>query len=72
MTATAILMKEIESLPQECVEEVLDFTIFLKRRKHIGQVAETEEEYYEEIRQRLADVEAGRNIVYNNLIEITD
>jgi len=72
MTAAAILMKEIESLPQEYVEEVLDFTIFLKRRKHIGQAAETEEEYYAEIRQRLADVEAGINIAYNDLIEMTD
>jgi hypothetical protein len=35
MTATAMLMKEIETLPQDCVEEVLDFTIFLKKRKCI-------------------------------------
>jgi hypothetical protein len=37
MTTTAMLMKEIESLPQECIEELLDFTIFLKKRKNIGQ-----------------------------------
>jgi len=37
MTTTAMLMKEIESLPQECIEELLDFTIFLKKRKNIEQ-----------------------------------
>jgi hypothetical protein len=35
MTATAMLMREVETLPQECVEEVLDFTIFLKRRRGV-------------------------------------
>ena len=72
MTATAMLMKEIESLPQECVEELLDFAIFLKKRKNIWRAAETEEEYYAEIRHRLADVKAGKNIVYNDLIEVDD
>ena len=38
MMTTAMLMKEIESLPQECLEEVFDFTIFLKKRRNIGQV----------------------------------
>ena len=43
MTAIAMLMKEIESLPQECVEELLHFTIFLKKRKNIRQAATSTE-----------------------------
>jgi len=39
MTTTAMLMKEIESLPQEWVEEVFDFTISLKKRKNTGKTA---------------------------------
>ncbi|MDR1829788.1 MAG: DUF2281 domain-containing protein [Candidatus Fibromonas sp.] len=35
MTAAAMLIKEIETLPEESVAEVLDFTIFLKRRKNL-------------------------------------
>jgi len=33
MTATAMLMKEIEALPEECVAEALDFVLFLRTRK---------------------------------------
>jgi len=33
MTATAMLMKEIETLPEESVTEALDFIIFLKKRR---------------------------------------
>jgi len=32
MTATAILMQEIETLPEESVIEVLDFVVFLKNK----------------------------------------
>jgi hypothetical protein len=39
MTSTAILIKEIETLPEESVAEVLDFTIFLKRRKNLERQA---------------------------------
>ena len=38
MSATAMLMKEIETLPLEYVEEVLNFTLFLKKRKNIEKV----------------------------------
>ena len=37
MTTTAMLIKEIETLPQEYIEEVLDFAIFLKKRKGTAQ-----------------------------------
>jgi hypothetical protein len=33
MTATAMLMKEIEALPEECAGEVLDFVLFLRAKK---------------------------------------
>lgn len=36
------------------------------------QPTETEEEYYAEISRRLADVKAGKNIVYHELIEVAD
>jgi len=32
-------------------------------------VAETEEEYYAELRRRAADMDAGRNIVYHDVID---
>ena len=32
MTATAMLMKEIETLPEESVAEALNFIIFLKNK----------------------------------------
>jgi len=32
-------------------------------------VVETEEEYYAELRRRAADMEAGRNIVYHDIID---
>ena len=32
MTATAMLMREIETLPEESVGKILDFTLFLKSR----------------------------------------
>jgi len=35
MSATAILMNEIESLPEESVAEVLDFVLFLRTRRPI-------------------------------------
>ena len=38
MTTTAMLIKEIETLPLEFVEEVLDFTLFLKKRRNIEQI----------------------------------
>jgi len=37
MTATALLMKEIETLPEESVGEVLDFVVFLKKRRNTTQ-----------------------------------
>jgi hypothetical protein len=37
MTTTAMLMKEIETLPEESVSEALDFIIFLKRKKYTKQ-----------------------------------
>jgi hypothetical protein len=36
MTATAILMKEIETLPEESVAELLDFALFLRTKKMIN------------------------------------
>ena len=33
MSATAILMNEIEKLPEKSVAEVLDFVLFLRSRK---------------------------------------
>jgi len=33
MATTAILMKEIETLPEEFAVEVLDFVLFLRTRK---------------------------------------
>jgi len=33
MTATAILMKEIETMPEETAIKVLDFTMFLKNKR---------------------------------------
>jgi len=32
MTATAVLMQEIETLPEESVIEVLNFVVFLKNK----------------------------------------
>jgi len=32
MAATAVLMQEIETLPEESVVEVLDFIVFLKNK----------------------------------------
>jgi len=42
MTATAMLMKEIEALPEESVAEVLDFALFLRMRKNINILKKTE------------------------------
>jgi len=36
MTAAAILMKEIETLPEESVAEILDFTLFLRAKKAVN------------------------------------
>jgi len=33
MTTSAMLMQEIETLPEEAVTEVLDFVVFLKKRR---------------------------------------
>jgi hypothetical protein len=33
MTAAAMLMREIETLPEEAVAETLDFVLFLRARK---------------------------------------
>ena len=33
MTTTAIIMKEIESMPEESAVEVLDFALFLKSKQ---------------------------------------
>jgi hypothetical protein len=41
MTATAMLMREVVTLPQECVEEVLDYTIFLIRRRGVEPARES-------------------------------
>jgi len=38
MTATTLLMKEIETLPEESVVEVLDFVVFLKKRRNSTQI----------------------------------
>ena len=84
MTTTAMLMKEIESLPQECVEEVFDFTIFLKRRKQIGRTADRYYEYSPELEahdpffdratqaelvRRARNMDAGINCVEHEIIE---
>jgi len=37
MTTATMLMKEIETLPEECTAEALDFIVFLKNRKNINQ-----------------------------------
>jgi len=42
MTATAMLMREIETLPEESVAEVLDFALFLRTRKKIKVLKKTE------------------------------
>ena len=39
MTIAAMLMKEIETLPEEFAAEVLDYTIFLKKRKNLEKSA---------------------------------
>jgi hypothetical protein len=39
MTATAMLMKEIETLPEESVAEALDFIVFLKKKKNAKQTS---------------------------------
>ena len=36
MTATAMLMKEIETLPEESVAEILDFALFLRTRNMVN------------------------------------
>ena len=80
-----MLMKEIESLPQECVEEVFDFTVFLKRRKQIGQAAETNDDDYSaeweaedpffnretqlELLRRAKNMKAGINCSEHEIIE---
>ena len=33
MTTTAILMRELETMPEGAAEEVLDFALFLKRKQ---------------------------------------
>jgi len=37
MTTATMLMKEIETLPEEYTAEALDFIVFLKNRKNISQ-----------------------------------
>ena len=37
MTTAAMLMKEIETLPEEFMAEALDFIVFLKKRRGITQ-----------------------------------
>jgi peroxiredoxin len=39
MTAAAMLMKEIETLPEESVTELLDFALFLRTKKTINMPA---------------------------------
>ena len=36
MTTTAMLMKEIETMPEESAGELLDFALFLKTKKTIN------------------------------------
>lgn len=38
MTATAMLIKEIETMPEEAVQETLDFVLFLRTKKGIIEV----------------------------------
>ena len=40
MTNTAVLMREIETLPANCVGQVVDFVAWLKHRK-LSQMPET-------------------------------
>ncbi|MCL2230419.1 MAG: hypothetical protein FWC01_04935 [Treponema sp.] len=40
MTAHALLLKEIETLPTACVGEVIDFVSWIKQRK-MSQIPET-------------------------------
>ncbi len=40
MTTNAVLLREIETLPQSCVEEVVDFVAWIKHRK-LSQMPET-------------------------------
>jgi hypothetical protein len=37
MTTATMLMKEIETLPEESMAEALDFIVFLKKRRSIKQ-----------------------------------
>jgi len=36
MTTSAMLIQEIETLPEEVATEVLDFVVFLKKRRKIS------------------------------------
>jgi len=40
MTSRAVLLKEIETLPANCVGEVVDFVAWIKQRK-LSQIPET-------------------------------
>ena len=40
MTQQAVLMKEIETLPNFCIGEVIDFVAWIKQRK-LSQIPET-------------------------------
>jgi len=39
MTTSAMLMQEIETLPEEAATEVLDFVVFLKKRRKMAKTA---------------------------------
>ena len=40
MTKRAVLLQEIETLPVACIDEVVDFVIWIKQRK-LSQIPET-------------------------------
>ena len=44
MATTAILMNEIEKLPDDFVAEVLDFVLFLRTRKPVAKLEKTKVE----------------------------
>ena len=40
MTKCAVLLQEIETLPVACIDEVVDFVVWIKQRK-LSQIPET-------------------------------
>ena len=40
MTSRAVLLREIETLPAECIDEIADFVAWIKHRK-LSQIQET-------------------------------